>query len=122
MVVTKVVYSEVDRRSDKYPIARCFVVIDDCLKLNSIAIFEGERGRYLVLPGSDKSGISKSGVLEDTRKEYSNKGSLGKNSWEEYFHPVDRDFFNRFTKIILDGLDIFENSGNCSYRPMVEVK
>ena len=80
MIVTKINYFPINRVKESQPLARCSVVLDNCLKLNDIKIFVGKDGRYIVFP--DRADLAKySCECQNT---------LSKNKGNECFHPVGR--------------------------------
>lgn len=53
MKVTRVKYKMIELSGKmNIPLAICDVVLDDCLKVKGIKLFEGSRGKYIVFPGT----------------------------------------------------------------------
>lgn len=104
MEITRVKYTFIERVSPTQPLAKCSVVLDDCLMLNGIKIFDGAKGKYLVLP---------------ERKENSKKGkdSTEDRKGDEIYHPVDKAFFDAFSKVVVEGYELCQSKGGSSYRP-----
>lgn len=101
MKITKVHYYLIERKNKSYPLAKCSVVIDGCLKLDEIRIYEGVSGKYITFPGKYKFERDENGnrrlVVDKSRK-------------NEYYHPVDKDFAKYMKDIITEGYtQLFEN-------------
>lgn len=107
MVVTKINYFPINRVKESQPLARCSVVLDNCLKLNDIKIFVGKDGRYIVFP--DRADL--------TKYSCECQNTLSKNKGNECFHPVGRGFYEELKGIVLDGYARFERDGEYVYRP-----
>lgn len=81
MEITKVRFYDLGDGSSSY-LGKCSVVLSGVLVLHDIKLFDGQKGRYIVMP-------RKSGVAED--------GGVG-----DVFHPVKSSFFAYMSSVILD--------------------
>ena len=105
MRITKVKYFLIERKSEKYPLANCIVVIDNVLLLGGIKLYEGKKGKYIVFPEKakyDKTGsetpvennpVTNDPSMEDTKKIHK----------DEIYHPVQKDFSNYLKNVIIEG-------------------
>ena len=101
MKVTRVHYFVFERETNKVPLANCFVVLDDCLKLDGIKLYDGSKGKYIVYP-------------EKERDKLKGENRVRKN---EYFHPVEKDFAMYLESVIIEGYKKLIETGNLSYVP-----
>lgn len=101
MKITKVKYYDIgEHRNSKY-LARCSVVLDDCLMLNGIRILSGDKGRYVIMP------------VKETSKGWGNASGKG----EDVFHPVKQSYSAYLSKVILEGYEVYEKDGSLVYFP-----
>ena len=108
MQVTKIHYQLLERKNNSYPLAKCSVILDDCLKLDEIRIYDGAKGKYVTFPGKFRFQKDDDG----NRRLVVDKGR--KN---EYYHPVDKGFAKYLKDIITEGYtQLFEN-GVFVYEP-----
>ena len=102
MNVTKIKYYDVNENGNGRFLARCSVYIDNLLVLHDIKVFDGNKGRYVVMPSKTFKVNTVDGLIEKR---------------EDLFHPVDRSFSEYLSKTVLEGLDYCENGGSNIYIP-----
>lgn len=127
MKVTRVIFNN-DISVNSGSLTLCDVVLDDCLKLSEIGLRRGKEGYYLILPSKQDVYKSISDLNEGVSIKYPpNLKKKGENSdkskdFEEFFHPVSKDFYLVLLENIRRGYEMFEEQINCgvsnlSYRP-----
>lgn len=102
MRITKVKYYDVDMSSNSRYLGKCSVVLDDSLILHDIRIFDGDKGRYVIMP------------TKSTNKECFKSKS---NEGDDVFHPVKKSFFYTLSKCILKGYENMLKTGEPVYHP-----
>ena len=101
MKVTRVHYFLFERDTNRAPLANCFVVLDNCLKLDGIKLYDGSKGKYIVYPEKEKDKL---------------KGE-GRDRKNEYFNPLEKEFAMYLENVIIDGYRALMETGNLSYVP-----
>lgn len=102
MLITKVKFYDVcDVEGSKF-LAKCTVILDDCMALNDIKVLNGNKGVYVAMP--NKGVCVENSVLENFKR-------------EDLFHPVSRGFFFYMSDTILKGYDILVKDGEKTYYP-----
>lgn len=119
MNVTRVEYKLKQKNVKEYGlVALCTVVLDESLMLSDIKLCKAESGSfYLLMP-------SKQDTFEDLKAFNAEKGievevperRLKANSkrlkWDEYFHPVTREFYLNLLDTIVEGYNFKVETGN----------
>jgi DNA-binding cell septation regulator SpoVG len=98
--ITKIVYylNEGDSVEGCF-LGRCSIVFSDTLIVHNVKIFNGLKGRYIVMP-------EKADECEDNKR------------WgKDVFHSLNKDFFNYMSKQVLEGYELYKGRGRFSYRP-----
>ena len=102
MKITKVKFYDVCNVEDSKFLAKCTVLLDNCLALNDIKVLNGNKGNYIIMPSKGVCG--ESSVLENFRG-------------EDLFHPVSRHFFSYMSDTILSGYHNLKCTGDKVYYP-----
>lgn len=102
MEITKVRYYCTNNKDNSKFLACCSVVLDDVFILNEIKLFIGKKGKYVIMPSK---------VLSSS---YPNDEN---NAQEDLFHPVDKQYFDYMSDIILKGYEVCMEKGNFTYFP-----
>ena len=115
MNVTKVVFRSDEESSRKFKsIVLCDIVLDDKLKLYGARLYKKKRGDYfLVFPSKQDTyqelrELNKGIDLEIPEVDSSNM----RNGYEEFFFPMDSEFYRNLLGIVLDGYRVY-----CKKRP-----
>jgi DNA-binding cell septation regulator SpoVG len=105
MRITKVKYFLIERKSEKYPLANCIIVIDNVLLLGGIKLYEGKKGKYIVFPEKAKFDRTSSDNTADTTQTQneSTMEDTKKIHKDEIYHPVQKDFSNYLKNVIIEG-------------------
>lgn len=106
MDITKIKYYDIGKSNDSIYLGKCSVVLEESIILNDIRIFNGKKGRYIVMP----------------RKEnLKNDSSCGDSSmiekYKDVFHPVRKSFYSFLSRVILRGYDNMLKTGETIYFP-----
>lgn len=121
MKVTRVIVHENKARRGK-PLLLCSVVLDDCLMISDIRLFSGEKGYYLCLPSKqdvfrevqDLNGAVELELPSSRCEEDGNK------KYEEFYHPVDSEFYRELLGVVVGAYDLWKDTGRVSLRPKIE--
>lgn len=100
MRVTQVKYFRADKNSSSNLLANCVVVFDNVLKIYGFAIRLGMKGEYITMP-----------VRANHKR--NNKGAF-----LDVVHPIDKEFHNYFTNIVLEGYFAGGSSDEFVFRPV----
>lgn len=120
MKISRIVFEKESENKPK-PLARCYVVLDDCLRLNNICLYHNEKGYYLVLPSKQDLYREVQEVNEGIKLELpKNKNDLvsGENKkYEEFYHPLSNSFYKTLLNEVLHGYRWCKKKELLVYRP-----
>lgn len=87
----------------------CTVVLDNCIMLNNVNLYKGEKGYFLVFPSKQDVYKSISELNKDISIKYptNSKDSEGtEKRYEEFYHPVTAVFYEELLKRVVS---VFES-------------
>lgn len=99
MRVTQVKYFRADKGNSSNLLANCVVVFDNVLKVYGFAIRLGAKGEYITMPVR-------------VNHKHKNKGTL-----LDVVHPIEREFHDYFSNVVLEGYFSGGSSDEFVYRP-----
>lgn len=109
MEITRVEYKINEDNKDPKLLAVCDVVLDNCLMLSYIRLCQGQDGKfYLILP-SKQDVFKELGVYnlkQGNAVKYPDrvhKPNSKKFVWDEFFHPVTREFYTFLCDTLVEG-------------------
>lgn len=97
MEVTKVKYFPIERTSETHPLVACSVTFDDVFMVHDVKVFSGG---IVVMPQRSRS-----------------RSSEGGRSGKDLCHPVDRDFFFKLKNTVIEGYNIYKDTGEACFFP-----
>lgn len=104
MKVTKVVIHKILEGSSSQAI--CSAVLDDCLKLSDILLCKNDEGYFLILPSKQDVYKEVNALNDGVSIKYPVNRREKYNSdikrFEEFYHPVSRDFYISLRDSIID--------------------
>lgn len=127
MKVTRVIYNS-GKVNKGTLLTFCSVILDDCLQMTGISLHSGKDGYYLIFPSKQDVYKSVSDLNEGVSIEYppnlrkSSDDSDKRKDFEEFFHPVSKEFYIELLNTILDGYTLHKEKisngvAGFSYRP-----
>lgn len=93
MKITNVKFYDINKNEDSKFLAKCSVVLDNCIMLHDIKVLNGKKGLYVVMP-------RKQNIQE-------NIGNSKNNVSEDIFHPVSKVYFLYMSSVILSAYKDF---------------
>lgn len=117
MKVTKIVFNDYKKDSTK-PKAVCSVILDDCLKLNGVRLYHGDKGYYLVFPSCEDIYQKVEGLnpkLEIVFPKCVYVEESKKKSYEEFYHPLSSSFYRSILSYVVEAYDNLKETGNHAY-------
>lgn len=115
MKVTRVIFKQHTDRDKS--LAECSIILDDCLKLSNIKLFKNENGFYLVLPSKQDVYQSIDELNPSKVIVYPEKSEGSKKFYEEFYNPVDSNFYKLLLSAVSAGYRLYKTNGVRSYRP-----
>lgn len=120
MKVTRVIAHENVVKHGR-PLFVCSVVLDDCLMLSYIRLFQGEKGYYLCFPSKqdvyrEVQDLNQGTKLEFPKIEYKDEDCTCKK-YDEFYHPLEQMFYYDLLSIVLNAYMIWKETGKNSIRP-----
>lgn len=100
MKVTKVIVHKVLEGSSSQAI--CSAVLDDCLKLSDILLCKNDEGFFLILPSKQDVYKEVNTLNEGISIKYPVNHREKCKRFEEFYHPVSRDFYIYLRDSIVD--------------------
>lgn len=117
MRVTRVVY-EVKRRDSAKPLAICSIILDDCLKLNGVRLYSGDKGYYLVLPSCEDIYQKVQELNPNLKITFPECVYIDKNKkkdYEELYHPVTSNLYHELLQQVVLGYELMKQTGKRVY-------
>lgn len=118
MKVTKVTFEESD--SIAKSLALCSIVLDDCLKISGINLYQNDKGYYLVLPSREVIYQELESLNKDVKIKYPKRQddntSTKKKEYEEFFYPVESFLYKDLLNAVVEGYSQYKHKGKWSYR------
>lgn len=110
MKITRVEY-KLNTKNDKGIglVSICNVILDNCLVLSDIKLCKAENNSFYLLMPSKQDAFAElktfnaSKGIEIDVPERRFKGDSKKLKWDEYFHPVTREFYAYLSNTISNG-------------------
>lgn len=112
MKVTRIDYIGDD--SCKMPLAVCNILMDDVLILKGIKLFCGKtQGYYLVFPSKQDIYSSVMALNEgiDLAIPAVDCPEKENHQYEEFFHPVNKNFYESLLDLVLEGYHVYLRQG-----------
>lgn len=106
MKITKVKYFLINRKTEKYPLANCIVILDNVILLGGIKLYEGKKGKYIVFPEKPKKHRDldvESVPAEEVSVDSASDSEVKFIHKDEIYHPVQKDFSNYMKDVIIEG-------------------
>lgn len=102
MKITKIRFYDIGELDSRF-LAKCSIVLDDCIMVHDIKLLNGKGGKYIVMP---------------ERSQNNTKSIIKNNEEDDVFHPVRKSFFNYMKKVIFEGYDEYKAKGEKVYIPL----
>lgn len=100
MKVTKVIVHKMLEGSSSQAI--CSAVLDDCLKLSDILLCKNDEGFFLILPSKQDVYKEVNALNDGASIKYPANHREKCKRFEEFYHPVSRDFYIYLRDSIVD--------------------
>lgn len=98
------------------PLAVCDVVLDNCLRVTDIKLYRKNGKYYLVLPSKQDIYQAMSEVNKGIDLRFPSEspcvGGKTKCNYEEFYYPVNKEFYQELLNVVVEGYKKFKTVHN----------